>query len=264
MRIDPARFEALPGRIGFYFRDLTTGEESRFNAGLPIEAASVIKLAVMVEFFRQIRDNMLDPDEKYTVRENEKLPSCGALTYLDGEITVSLYDLCTLMIILSDNTATNILIRKLGMSRVNECITREGITGFALNRLLFDGVAAGHGIKNYVTADGCGSLLGRLCSGSLVSPDASEKMLGILENQRLNGKIPFFLHTQNGVTVAHKTGEDEGITHDVGIVKAEKPFIVCFLSEHTDVPRFERLIQDISYELYTSLNTQNRICNSKG
>ena len=73
-------------------------------------------------------------------------------------------------------------------------------------------------------------------------------MLESLRNQKLNGKLPFFLKPR-GVAVAHKTGEDDGITHDVGIVFARRPFVLCMLSNETDVPAFERLIQDAAREL---------------
>ena len=71
-------------------------------------------------------------------------------------------------------------------------------------------------------------------------------MLQILKDQRLNGKIPFFL---DDYEIAHKTGEDDGITHDVGIVFADHPVLLCFASNHTDVPAFERLIQDMARDL---------------
>ena len=68
-------------------------------------------------------------------------------------------------------------------------------------------------------------------------------MLQILSNQQLNGKMPFYLHSQ-GICCAHKTGEDDGITHDVGIIYASHPVIFCFVSQHTDVPRAERFLQE--------------------
>ena len=76
-------------------------------------------------------------------------------------------------------------------------------------------------------------------------------MLEVLKNQRLNGKIPFFLSSgENKVQLAHKTGEDSGITHDVGIVLDKEPFIICFLSNEVNVPEFERVIQDLSFQIY--------------
>jgi len=73
-------------------------------------------------------------------------------------------------------------------------------------------------------------------------------MVGILLNQRLNGKLPFFLHGR-GIRCAHKTGEDDDITHDVGIIYADRPFVLCLLSNNVDVPAFERLMQDAAREL---------------
>jgi beta-lactamase class A len=66
-------------------------------------------------------------------------------------------------------------------------------------------------------------------------------------NQRLNGKIPFFIHGK--APIAHKTGEDDGITHDVAIVYAIQPFILCLCGNEVEVPQFERIMQDISAEL---------------
>ena len=96
------------------------------------------------------------------------------------------------------------------------------------------------------TAREIGMLLEKAYRGELVSPAASRQMLDILLAQQLNGKLPFFLDCE----VAHKTGEDDGITHDAGIIFAPKPFIVCLFSNNTDVPPFERLMQDIARELY--------------
>jgi beta-lactamase class A len=73
-------------------------------------------------------------------------------------------------------------------------------------------------------------------------------MIGILLNQRLNGKLPFFLHSK-GIRCAHKTGEDDNITHDAGIIYTEKPFVLCMMSNNVDVPAFERLMQDTAREL---------------
>ena len=117
-----------------------------------------------------------------------------------------------------------------------------------LNRLLFDREASSRGIENYITAREAGLLLKRLYDGEAVSGPASEDMLSILKDQRLNGKIPFLL--PHSVKIAHKTGEDDGITHDVGIVYARQPFIVCFCGEHVSPPEFERAMQDITLMLY--------------
>ena len=235
------RMMELPGEISVYGKDLVTDEKWAYEADVPLVAASVIKLPILVEAFRQARDGLLAMDEIFSIRPEQKMPSCGALTYLHDGLTVTLRDLCALMIILSDNTATNILIQRLGMENINAGMRKLGLEKSTLRRLLFDSEASARGLENTVTAWEMGQLLEMLYKGECVSPEADAEMLSILKDQRLNGKMPFFLHN---LKIAHKTGEDDGITHDVGIVYADHPLILCFASNHTDVPAFERFIQD--------------------
>lgn len=237
------RLAALPGEVSVYGMDLTTDEACAYQADIPLVAASVIKIPILIEAFRQARDGLLSMDEMFAIRPEQKMPSCGALTYLHDGLQVTLRDLCVLMIILSDNSATNILIDRLGMKNVNRTMRELGLTQTMLSRKLFDQDAQAKGIQNHITAGEMGLLLEKMYRGLCVSPQADADMLGILQDQRLNGKMPFFLHGE-GVKIAHKTGEDDGITHDVGIVYAQHPLILCFASQHTDVPAFERFIQD--------------------
>ena len=112
-------------------------------------------------------------------------------------------------------------------------------------------VLAAQGIENYTSARDAAKLLDALYSRTLVSPEASAQMLGILQDQRLNGKIPFYLHTLNPVPlIAHKTGEDYRITHDVSIIEGDHPMILCFMGSDVDVPALERLMADAAYALY--------------
>lgn len=241
------RIRQTPGRVGFYYCPLG-GEPVMFQADEPLIAASVIKLPVMAEAFRRIQTGELDPAEEIEIRPEDKMPSCGALTYMHDGLRATVMDLITLMIILSDNTATNLLIDRLGMARINQTMEEMGIPGVCLRRKLFDAEKSRQGVENTVTARGIGLLLERIAQGELLGGASDRKMMEILGNQRLNGKLPFFLHSMN-VPVAHKTGEDDGITHDVGVIRAKRPFVVCLLSNGVDVPRFERLIQDAALEL---------------
>jgi beta-lactamase class A len=202
----------------------------------------------MVEAFRRFEEGTLSPEAVHVLKEEEKMPSCGALNRMHAGLEVSMLDLVDLMIVLSDNTATNILIDILGIENVNATMRAEGLAKSTLRRKLFD--AAGHaaGIENHVTALEMGMLLEKMYRGELISEAASAKMIEILKNQKLNGKMPFFLKPM-GIASAHKTGEDTGITHDVGIVFARKPFVLCMLSNETEVPVYERLIQDIARDL---------------
>ena len=235
----------LPGEIGLYAEDTATGECVSLGAETPAEAASVIKLLVMTEAFRQREAGELDFDRPVAVRPEDCMPSCGAITYLHRGITLPVRDLVVLMIILSDNTATNLLIDLLGLQRIRRTAAELGFTGLILRRKLFQPELAAQGIINEVTAADCARLLKLILRKELISPAVSREMLQILRDQRLNGKMPFYLHSRD-IVCAHKTGEDDGITHDVGIIFADTPRIFCFVSQHTDVPRAELALQRLA------------------
>ena len=241
------RLRALPGKVSLYYRRLDCDCEAiEYRSDLPLVAASVIKIPIMIEAFRQMEAGLLDGDRLIEVRPEHKMPSCGALTYMHDGLRVTVLDLVTLMIILSDNTATNLMIDLLGMENVNATLRAYGAEKTVLRRRLFDSAASARGIQNTITAGEIGMLLEKLYRGEIVSPEASRRMLDILADQRLNGKLPFFLDCR----IAHKTGEDDGITHDVGIICAAHPFVLCVCSEETDVPACERWMQDAALRLY--------------
>jgi len=242
------RVSRAEGYVSLYYRPLEGGCAMAHNENEPLLAASVIKIPIMVEAFRRFEEGSLNPADVHVLREAEKMPSCGALNRMHDGLEVSLHDLVELMIVLSDNTATNILIDLLGIENVNHTMRTYGLTISTLRRKLFDRAGHAAGIENTVTAREMGMLLEMMYAGTLVSPEASREMLEILRNQKLNGKMPFFLKPR-GIASAHKTGEDDGITHDVGIVFARKPFVLCMLSNETNVPVFERLIQDTARDL---------------
>ncbi len=239
---------AFPGNVGLYYRALGQAREETHNPDLPLVAASVIKIPIMVTAFRDIAAGRLDENEIVTIKREDKMPSCGALTYMHDGLEVTLSDLITLMIILSDNTAANLLIDRLTPDHVNRTMEDLNIPGIALRRRLFEPELSARGIQNTVTARGIGTLLERMATGTLLGKDVDGRMIDILLNQRLNGKLPFYLHGK-GIRCAHKTGEDDDITHDVGIIYTERPFVLCMLSNGVDVPAFERLVQDTARAL---------------
>ena len=237
------QLEALGGDTGVYVKSLATGETFARGADQPVVAASVIKIPVMIEAFRAQEAGELRFDELHALADAERMPSCGTLKAMHTGIGMTLLDLVRLMIIVSDNTATNILIRRLGIERINATLRELGCERTTLRRLLFDREAAERGLENTITAREMGMLLEKLWRGEIVSPEASAAMMDILLDQRLNGKLPFYLHARD-IRIAHKTGEDAGVTHDVGVIFGKEPLVVCFVGEHVDVPAYERLMQD--------------------
>ena len=242
------QLDALGGGTGVYVKNLETGETFARGADAPVTAASVIKIPVMIEAFRAAAAGEIDLAQKHALRDAERMPSCGTLKAMHEGIETTLLDLVKLMIIVSDNTATNILIDRLGMYGVNRTLRSLGCTVTVLRRKLFDSEASRRGVVNTISAGETGMLLEKLWRGEIVSPEASRAMMDILLDQRLNGKLPFFLHGA-GIRIAHKTGEDDGVSHDVGVILAKAPLVCCFVGERVDVPRYERLMQDAARAL---------------
>jgi len=240
----------VPGGVGLYYLNLTTGRSITFNEHERFIAASVIKLPIFVETLRQIEDGIISKDMKVKVLASDKVPSCGALNYMHDDLEVTIEDLYTLMIILSDNTATNILINILGMDNINSTMEKLGLSNIIVNRLLFDVAEQKKGKENYFSAKDIGLLLEKIYNEEIINKEACLEIQRVLKMQQLNSKIPHLL--PNGLVIGHKTGEDAGITHDVGIIYSENPFILCFASNDTHVPTAEDALRKIALLCYNS------------
>lgn len=239
------QLRSVPGHIGFWYKDLVTGETHAFNARETFQAASVIKLPILCSVFLRAEEDPGVLDQRVLVREEEKLPGCGALQHISGAHEYDVLSLCRLMITISDNTATNALIRHFGMEALNGDFRRLGLEETRIYRLLFDAEASRMGKENLFQPEELGSLLEKIYRKELVSPRGSEQIADILLRQQINHKIPGCLPPD--LRVAHKTGEDDGITNDLGIVYEREPFVLVFASNETDVPAFEQVIRAVSY-----------------
>ena len=243
-----AELEQLPGRIGFYYRNLATGEEIAYHAGEAFESASVIKLPVYAVIQKLAAKGKVSWDEKLLCREEDKKPSCGALQFFTGEVEVDLRTLCGLMITISDNTATNLLLRRFGLDALNAEFRAIGLRETRLERLLFDAEASARGFENRFAPAEIGELLAQIAGGQYVSEAVSADMLALMKKQQIKHKIRGYL--PRDIAVASKTGEDAGITNDVGVVFAPEPFVLCFASNRTDVPAAERFLRQAALDLF--------------
>lgn len=241
-----SHLSALPGKVGFYYKDLTSGEVITYNEKESFLAASIIKLPIFAHIMEQAHLGNVDLKEKIKITHEEYLPSCGALNLFEEEPVVTLKTLCNMMIALSDNTATNVLIRKFGIEPLNEGFRRAGFEKTHIERPLFDKKGAAAGKANYFVPEEVGLFLEKLYKGEFVTGDVSDEIIKTLKMQNINHKIPGLMEER--FEVAHKTGEDTGITHDVGIVYCEQPFIIVFASNNTDVGVMENLMRNISLE----------------
>ena len=242
------RLKNAKGKIGFYYKNLVTKEEISYNENAIFSAASIIKLPILASVFNEVAKGNVKLSDLITVKNNDKVPGCGALYSFTNEPTVDIQTLCNLMIAISDNTATNVLIKHFTIEKLSEIFIEMGLKNTKLKRLLYDREAKQKGLENLFTPKEIGMLLEQIYNRTYINEKVSEEMENILLQQQINHKIPSRLQD---LRIAHKTGENDGITHDVGIVYADEPFVVCFASNETDVYEFERVIRDSSYELAT-------------
>jgi beta-lactamase class A len=239
--------DTLPGHLGLYYKNLVTGEEFSLGADETYFAASVIKLPLFLHVLRECEAGRISLDDILVTEESDKVPSCGALNMFTGAVTCDVRTLCRLMICISDNTATNRLIRHCGFEEIERGFVAMGLEKTKIRRYLFDAESAAKGIRNTISPKELGLLFERLYCGEFVSREVSDYALDVLLDQQIGHKLCGKLED---VAVAHKTGEDSGLSNDLGIVYADKPFVICFTGHQTDVYPWEDLMRRAAYDLY--------------
>ena len=239
--------ESQEGHVGFYYKDLTTGEEFGYQENDQYKAASVIKLPIFMCVAKWIAEGKASWDDRIKVAHESKVPICGALTLFSDEPMVDLKTLCKLMISLSDNCATNLLITHFGIPAYKEEFQRLGLKDTVLARILFDPSPITGNLRNYIVPKEMGMLLEQVYRRTFINEEVSAFIEEVLLLQQITHKIPGYLNYT--VEIAHKTGEDEDISLDVGIVFTEHPFILCFAGHDTNVGDWENVMRQLSLEL---------------
>lgn len=247
-----ARIEEIPGEKGFFYKNLVTAEQSEYNADRGFSPASVIKFPILMAVFKMAAEGKTSLSDRIVVKHEDKMPSCGALNSFTDEPSVDIRTLCSLMITISDNTATNVLIDHFGTEVLNHQFEEMGLCMTRVNRKLFDMEAAARGLSNVVQIREIAILLEKLYRKEFVSESVCEDILEIMCRQQIKHKIRGMLPP--GTKAAHKTGEDDDITNDVGIVFAKQPFICCYMSNKTVTYIFNDFIRKTTRELYEHCN----------
>ena len=212
-----ALIDSLKGQAGLIIGDPQNIEFS-YQENRPFPAASIIKLYVLWELYRQVDEGSKKIDEIILLPEKSKVGGFGVLSNLREHLPLTLRDLGVLMIIVSDNTATNLLIDHLGITNIQKTASQMGWTGTKIARKMFDEQAQKLGLENYTTATDTANLLARLLEkGDDLSQSAKEDFLHILINQKFNNKLPG-RWPRGSALFAHKTGEIKYNEHDAGIL----------------------------------------------
>ncbi|MFZ0629749.1 MAG: serine hydrolase [Acidobacteriaceae bacterium] len=121
------------GKVSLYAKDLANGQTVTIDADQPVPTASVIKLTVLYTALQQIREGRVHFDDKLTLRKQDQVPGSGVLLFFDTPLTLTLKDALTLMIAVSDNTGTNLVIDHLGLKAIDDKITAPPPTGLGLH-----------------------------------------------------------------------------------------------------------------------------------
>lgn len=219
----------ISGTVCVAFQDLTTGEQFSIQGDRSVHSASTIKLLIMAELMDRVRLGEISLDHKITITPEMKTGGDGILKELDPGHSFTLKEIMTLMIIVSDNQATNILIELLGMDAINARGKALGLENTVLGRKMMDSEARKQGKDNYISANDMASILHAIYDETLIDAASSKLMLEILLRQQQNGRLQLYLPEE--VPVAHKCGDLDYLENDGGIVYADNhPYILVVLT----------------------------------
>jgi beta-lactamase class A len=264
-----ALIEKSGADVAVVFRALDGRDQLSINADESFHAASTMKVPVMVELFRQARAHLLSLDDRIPVVNAFHSIADGSPFTLDtgddsdadvyrhvGE-TMTYRELCEAMITVSSNLATNLLIERLGPTRIQATTDALGAGGMRVLRGVEDNKAFDQGLNNTTTAGAMATLMAAIASGRAVDVEASREMAAILSRQQFNERIPAGLPP--GIRVAHKTGDITKIQHDAAIVYASRPYVLVILIRGLqDEKAGNTLAAAISRVVYESIDKSGR------
>ncbi len=212
------------GQHSLYARNLATGEIVAIDSDTEVPTASVIKVPIMAALYHEIDAGRFTETELLAMEDDDRRYGTGVIRDLTAGREFSVFDLCRLMIVLSDNTATWLLARLIGIDRIN-AVLREW--GFEITELRYQSWSP-HDPKEYAvsTAFEMASLFQRLDAGELLSPDSTQAALEHLRAQQDHSQLPrwlpyheYFQSTGliNELTIWNKTGQMAGVRTDAAI-----------------------------------------------
>ena len=240
----------LDGVLGVAILDLGGGQKFLLHGDGVFPQASSIKVAVLAELYRQAQAGKLKLTDLYTVQAADLVPDStivGGLT--PGVTRITLRDLATMMVAVSDNSATNVLIDRVGMENVNALMDSLGLTHTRLRRKMMDLKAASEGRENISTPAEMMTLLEDLYRGKVLNKEMTADFFVMLSTPK-SSFIPRDL--PEGLKIANKPGELEGVRNDSGVVFVEnRPYVICVMTTYLHRERDgEEAIAKISSAAY--------------
>ena len=221
----------LDGVLGLAVKDLTSGEEFLINGDEVMPQASSIKIAVLAELYRQVDQKKLKLTDEYVVRKEDLVPGSNIMLGLTPGVTrTTLRDLATMMVAVSDNSATNVLIDRVGMENVNSMLEGLGLHATRLRRKMMDLKAASEGRENVSTPREMMALLEAIYRGKLLGTGMKDDFFKILSTPKESSMLQGL---PEDAVAANKPGELEAVRNDSGVVFVKnRPYVLCVMTTY--------------------------------
>lgn len=221
----------LDGVLGVAILDLSSGQKLLLHGDEVFPQASSIKIAVLTELYHQAQAGKLKLTDLYTVQAADLVPDSRIMGGLTPGVTrIKLRDLATMMVAVSDNSATNVLIDRVGMENVNALMDSLGLAHTRLRRKMMDLKAASEGRENISTPAEMMTLLEDLYRGKVLNKEMTADFFNMLSTPK-SSFIPRDL--PEGLKIANKPGELEGVRNDSGVVFVEnRPYVICVMTTY--------------------------------
>ena len=231
--------QAHHGVLGYYVSNLDTGERLALRADETFPTASLIKVPILVTLYDLADQKQLSLDDPLTVLKIDQVPGSGVLQFMHPGMTLSVHDAASLMIVLSDNTATNLILDRIAIRRVWTKMEALGLPHTKVHSktyLRFTSVAMDSSVKyglGVSTPREMGRLFELLAEGRAVGPAADSSMLDILGNN-VDGEL--MQRTISGMTVPHKTGATDSVRTECALFRLQSRVVACgFTKQNADI-----------------------------
>ena len=248
-----ARADQFGGTVGYIIKDFRSGQVASTNSDLVFPSASLIKFPILCAAFQAVEDGRMSLGTPITLQRGDRRGGSGMLKFSPVGMVYTNRELLEAMIVHSDNTATELLVRQLGIDYLQKTFARLGLHDTVITPEGFRLTSRHVSEDNVTSPRDMSYLLEKIYKRELVSAQASDEMLDILKHQKLRDRLPRFLPT--GWEIAHKTGLLRKSCHDVGIVFTPKgDYLICVLTSHDltykTAKRFIASVGRITFDYY--------------
>jgi beta-lactamase class A len=248
----------LDGVLGVAVEDLTNGDHFFLHEDEVFAQASSIKITLLANLYLQAQQGKLKLTDLYTVQTSDLVPDSDIMNGLTPGVTrITLRDLATMMVAVSDNAATNVLIDRVGMPNVNAMLDSLGLTHTRLRRKMMDLEAAKQGRENISTPREMMTLLDAIHRGKVLNKESTADFFKMLSTNKASF-IPRDLPAD--LKIANKPGELEAVRNDSGVVFVEgRPYVICVMTGYLRNERDgEEAITKISLETWRMFDRLSR------